>query len=95
MTIDELVDKVLSKQKNEDEEEIKTTFESFRYITSKEEIQLELEDPKPAPVSVLDVSEKKSIYELEPESFTVALGDLQVIESVLKKHESIRRDRIE
>jgi len=94
MTIDELVDKVLSKQKNEDEEKIKTTFEPFRYITDEEEIQQELEDPKQAPFSVLDASEKKSIYELEPEIFTMALGDLQVIESVLKKHESIRRNKI-
>ena len=95
MTIDELVDKVLSKHSNEDEEEIKTTFEPFRYITNEEEIQQELEDSKQVPFSVLDVSEKKSIYELEPEIFTMALGDLQVIENVLKKHESIRRNKIE
>jgi len=95
MTIDELVDKVLSKHKNEDEKEIKTTFGPFRYITNEEEIQQELESQKPAPFSVLDVSEKKSIYELEPEIFTLALGDLQVIESILKKHESIRRNKME
>jgi len=95
MTIDELVDKVLSKHKNEDEEERKTNFGPFRYLTNQDEIQQELEDQKSAPFTVLDVSEQKSLYEMEPEIFTIALGDLQVIESVLKKHESIRRNKIE
>lgn len=96
MTIDELVDKLLAKHKNPDVE-IKqdNTQQPFRYLTNSEEIQQELQSDKPNQVSIMDLSEKKSILELEQEIFTLALGDTNTIENIIKKHQDIRKNRLD
>jgi len=102
MSIDDLVDNVLAKHINEDDEvkkdatePKKDTNEPFRYITNGEEIQQELETEKPAPVSIMSLSDEKSIFELEQDIFILALGDLDTIESILEKHENIQKNRLE
>jgi len=43
----------------------------------------------------MSLSDEKSIYELEQDIFLLALGDLDKIENVIKKHESIRKNKLE
>jgi len=109
MSIDDLVDKVLAKHINEDDEVKKDTTEPkkdiaeskkdinkpFRYITTEEEIQQELGMEESAPVSVMDLSEKKAMFDIDQGIFTLALGDTDRIESVLKKHKDIRKNRLD
>ena len=92
MSIDELVDKVLAKHKNEDDDGKTDIPKPFRYITD-EEIQQELKTEKLVPVSVMTFSEKIRTPDIDQDLFTIALGDLDTIESVLKKHEIIRKNK--
>lgn len=101
MPIDELVDKVLAKHKSIEDEVKKDTNESkkdasgpFRYITD-EEMQQESEIEKPAPVSVMTFSDETRTLDVDQDIFTLAIGDLDKIESVLKKHENIKKNRLE
>jgi len=107
MSIDDLVDKVLAKHINEDDDVKKDTTEPnkeiaeskkdindpFRYITTEEEIQQELGIEESSTFSVMDLSEKKVIFNVDQGIFTLALGDTVKIESVLKKHKDIRKNR--
>ena len=95
MTIDDLVDKVLARHKNEDNAVKDDIQEPFRYLTTEEEIQQELQSQKPAPVSVMNLSEEKNILDMDQGLFTLAVGDINTIESVLKKHRNIRKNRLE
>ena len=103
MSIDDVVDRLLAKrvineEKNEKEEtneKNKEEQQAFRYITKEEAIEQELTIEKPSPVSIMSLSDEKSIYELEQDIFLLALGDLDKIENVIKKHESIRKNKLE
>jgi len=94
MSIDDLVDKILAKHKTEETEE-KIDFEKpFRYITDKEEIKQELKTDKSEPVSVMTFSTGLKKIEIDQGLFTMALGDLDKIENIIKKHEHIRKNKL-
>lgn len=97
MTIDDLVDKLLARHKTPEAETKQENEQQlpFRYITDSEEIQQELKSDKPDPVSIMDLSEQKSIMELEQQVFTLAMGDTNTIESVIRKHQDLRKTRFE
>jgi len=86
MSIDDLVDELLAKQKNIEPDKDKPSNESFRYLTDKEEIKQELNIDKPNIVSVMKSSDEKSIFELYTDMFPVAMGDINTIESIIDKH---------
>ena len=97
MTIDDLVDKLLARHKNpeveakqEDDQQL-----PFRYLTDSDEIQQELQAERPTPVSIMDLSEQKSIMELEQQVFTLAMGDTNTIENIIKKHQDLRKNILE
>jgi len=95
MTIDDLVDKVLARHKNEDNNLRDTAQKPFRYLITEEEIKKELQSQKPSQVSVMSLSKDKNLFEFNQGLFKLALGDTNTIESVLKKHRDIRKNRIE
>ena len=96
MSIDNLVDKILAKHKTEENEEKQEKIDiekPFRYITDKEEIKQELKTDKPEPVSVMTFSTGLKQIDIDQGLFTMALGDLDKIENILKKHELIRKNK--
>jgi hypothetical protein len=95
MTIDDLVDKVLARHKNEDNTLKDTTQEPFRYLITEEEIRQELQSQKPSQVSVMSLAKDKNLFDFNQGLFKLALGDTNTIESVLKKHRDIRKNRPE
>jgi len=95
MTIDDLVDKVLARHKNEDNTLKDTTQEPFRYLVTEDEIRRELQSQKPAQVSVMSLSKDKALFDLNHGLFKLAMGDTNTIENVLKKHRDIRKNRME
>ena len=95
MTIDDLVDKVLARHKNEDNTLKDTAQKPFRYLITEEEIRQELQSQKPSQVSVMSLSKDKNLFDFNQGLFKLALGDTNTIESVLKKHRDIRKNRPE
>jgi len=96
MSIDDLVDKILAKHKTEETGEEKIDIEKpFRYITDEDEIKQELKTDKPEPVSVMTFNTGLKQLDIDQGLFTMALGDLDKIENILKKHEHIRKSRLE
>lgn len=91
--VDELVDKVIEEalaKSDKDSEDIKKRKpKPFRYLTNKDEIQAELTPEGTSQVSVMKESPSTKIAE---ENWAIlGLGDLETIESVIKRHEASRK----
>ncbi len=93
-TVDELIDKaideVLSKPGKDSEDINKRKPKPFRYLTNEEEIQAEL-TPEEAPASIMKESTAAKI--VEDQLAILGLGDIDIIENVIRKHEASRKFR--
>jgi len=94
-TVDELVDKaideVLAKSEKDNEEIKKRKPKPFRYLTKEEEIKAELTPEVETPTSVMKEPTTPKI--VEDELAILGLGDVDIIENVIKRHEASRKFR--
>jgi hypothetical protein len=92
-TVDELVDRAIDEalaKSGKDSEEIKKRKpKPFRYLTNQEEVQIELTSEEKTLISVM--KEPTTAKIVEDKLAILGIGDVQAVESVIKKHEASRK----
>ena len=92
-TIEDLVDRTLNeamlRHDLEDEDVKKRRPKPFRYLTNKEEMKAELE--KITTVSIMRATSAPKV--VDDRLAILGLGDIQTIESVIRKHEISKKFR--
>ena len=92
-TIDELVDRViddvLNKSDKDTDEMKKRRPKPFRYLTDQDEIKAELSSGEAVPVSVM--KEPTTAKIVDEKLAVLGLGDVDVIENIIRKHQASRK----
>ena len=86
--IDKAIDEIIAKSKISDEDIKKRKPKPFRYLTN-EEIQDELKEETVAPKTIMSVPEEAKI--VDDKSVITGLGDVEAIETVIRRHEVSRK----
>jgi len=89
-TVDELIDKIIKRHETSDNEIKKRKTKPFRYI-DEDELQSMLKEDEIGPFTVMKLPEEAKM--VDGKECLAGLGDADTIESIIKRHEEIKRSR--
>jgi len=87
--VNKAIDEVIARAESRDEEIKKRKPKPFRYLTDKEDIQAELTKVEKIPDTMMEESPSTKI--VEDKLAILGLGDVETIESVIKKYQASRK----